>query len=358
MLYQKGATVFAEIHDQPRLWTQVLDHLEPRKGELGQWARAQNFGQVVYIGSGPSYSTCLVAARITHLVTGLNSVALPAGEILYCRRLPPYDPRIKTLVVAVSRSAETTETVWALEKLRQLDPRCTALAITARPGPLAQFAHQHLLLEGVDEAGPVATRSQTASLLAAMVLVSWLSGKDALFNELRRLPDMLDYKRLQQVLQPVASTKPQHVVVLGSGAYYGAAAQGALLVRQMAHVPAEYQYFLEYRHGSQCALTNQVLVVGLMSDTYRAGEEQTIIELGAMRAPRMAITGGQADERLNMLTEYTLQLQAQVSEVSRVLLTLPPLQLLAFYMALAKGTNPDKPKGLSGVVTLKEKPGT
>lgn len=357
MLYQKGSTILNEIRDQPRLWGELLEKLGARRGELGAELRSKNFGQVVYVGCGPSYHTGLSAARITHLVSGLTSAAVPASEVLYARR-PPYDVRIKTLVVALSRSGDTSETVWAAEKLRSLDPRATLLALTASEGgELLQHAHQHLPLEGTQEEGAVATRSQSAALLATMVLVAWLSAREAFWKELTRLPEVLDIGRLRDDVLPISTKlKPQFAAFLGSGPYLGAAAEGALKLREMAAIPAEYQHLLEYPHGSHCALNNLMMVVGLVSDTFRSAEEQCLADLAVMRTPRVLITE-KADEKVKMRLEHVVELKSGVSEVSRVLLMLPVLQLLAYEFALARGTNPDRPRQLSQVVRLKQKPG-
>lgn len=357
MLYQKGATVFSEIHDQPRAWRQALEDLNGRKAEVTDWFRSQNFGQVIYVACSDSLNVANSAARITHLVSPLNSVAVPATEVLYARR-PPYDVRIKTLVLGLARPDEAEETGWALEKLRAQDQRAQVLTVESGEPVMGAHAHQSLNLGGVQEESKIGTRSVSSLLLATMVVSTWLSGKDALWNELIRLPDLVDFKSLQTRIQQVAQVKPAHVAFVGSGPFYGVACQGALNVREMAGVPCEHQYLLEYRHGSHSALTNLHMVVGLISNTFRAADEKALMDMAVTRAQRLAVTEEALSDQLKGRVDHLIELKTGVSEISRVLLSLPVLQLFAFYLALARGGNPDHPKHLEHhVLKLKERPG-
>ena len=142
MLSKPGTNTFNEIIEQPQTWTQVLTTLEARQEELRNWLRDEKFGQVVLVGCGSSHHANLAAARVFHRVSGLNAQALPASEVLYSTR-PPYDVRIKTLLIGVSRSGETSETVWAVEKLKKLDARLRILTVTCKvDSELAALAQQ------------------------------------------------------------------------------------------------------------------------------------------------------------------------------------------------------------------------
>lgn len=357
MLYQKGGAVFAEIQDEPRLWKTVLQSLAARRQELQAWVKGENFGQVLFIASGPCYGAALSAASIMQLVSGLNTVVLPSSEILFLRR-PPYDSRIKTLVVALTRDGQESDTVWALEKLRKLHTTCRAVCIGGEAGGLGSFAEQTILFSDALESVPVATRLPSALLLASMVLTAWMSGKDAFLNELARVPDAVDFKSLGDQLQLVSSAKPQplHLTFLGSGPYYGAAYEGALKLGEMAAIGADAHHSLEFVNGAHAWLTNQTMVVSLVSDTFRNAELRSTFQLASTRAPRVLVAES-LDEQAQMRVEAGVQLKAGVSEISRVLVMFPVVQLLAFYMALSKGKNPDKPKHVEHPIEIKERPG-
>ncbi len=358
MLYQKGATVFAEIHDQPRAWREVMGHLSTRREELTAWFKTQNFGQVIYLACSDSLNMASSASRVTHLVSGLNSVAMPASEVLFGRRAP-YDSRIKTLVLALARPDEAEEVAWAIQKLRTLDPKAQVMVLHSGEPPQEGLAHQSLTLPGVQEESKIGTRSVSSLLLAALVLVSWLSNREVLWNELQRLPDLLTarFKTWQARTQQMVQSKPGHVVFLGSGPYYGIASQAALTMREMAGLPCDQHYFLEYRYGAHVSLTNLMAVVGLISNTFRVAEEKVLGDLAVTRSFRVALIE-EATDSFRGRADEILELKSGVSEISRVLLMLPALQLMAFYAAVARGINPDHPKHLEHqVLKLKERPG-
>ncbi|MBI3928323.1 MAG: SIS domain-containing protein [Armatimonadetes bacterium] len=356
-MLRTGGGVFEEIKDQPRLWKSTLDGLAARRQELQGWLRSENFGQVLFLGSGASYGAALSAASITQLVSGLNTVAISSSEILFLRR-PPYDSRIKTLVVALSRKGDERDNLWAVQKLKKIHTTCKVLMISGAAGELGALSDQKILLDDAVEMGQISTRCASTLLLCCMVLCAWLSAKDVFLNEIARLPGALNYQNLQDQIKRLSMPRPlpQHITFLGSGPYVGAACDGSLKMREMAAIGSEYQSTLEYRHGSHGWLTNQSMVVVLLSDTFKPAELQTVSHLGVTRAPRVLIADN-LDDQARMRVDFTVELQAGVSEVSRVLLMYPALQLLGFYMALAKGKSADKPKHLEHVIELKDRPG-
>ncbi len=357
MLYQKGQAVYNEINDQPRLWRETLNRLAGGREAIQGWLRGENFGQVVFLGAGSAYNVALAAARVTHRVSGLNAVALPSSEMLYLNR-PPYDPRIKTLLIPMSRLGETSETNWAVEKLRKMNQPCKALSLTVSGGTLATLCDQNFKLDGCDEFGQVATKSVTCMLLTSIVLACFLAqGKaDALLHELNTVPEKVDPKAIADRVRGIGQIKPppQHAAYLGSGAYLGLAAEGSLKMREMVGIPGEYQQPLEYRHGNHCGLTNLNLVVAIQSDTLRAFEEESLTYISQSRAPRFVICE-EATQAIRR-SEFVVELKTGLTEITRMLPIMVYLQLMAYYLAIAKGLNPDKPKLLETTLALKDKP--
>ncbi len=358
MLYQKGGAVFTEIQDQPRAWKSVLESSAGLKDSIVSWLRAENFGQVLLIGSGDSYGVALSAASILHLVSGLNTVARPSSEVLYLRR-PPYDSRIKSLVLAISCDGEDLDTLWAVEKMRKLHPACKVLFLGAAMGQIGELADQKLLAHETLEETPVRTRSVSSLLLYSMILTAWLSGKDVFIKELEKCAEVVDFRSIQDQVRSVASVKPLPVqtTFLGSGPYYGAALYGALKLREMASMVANYESSLEFRHGYQSWLTNQTMTVSLVSDTFRDAELTTAFAVGITRSQRVLIAD-QLEQKHAIRVEHSVELKSGLSEISRILLMYPALQLMSFYVALAKGVNPDKPREVvESKITFEKPPG-
>ena len=354
MLSKPGNITFNEILDQPSAWSNVLGQLEARRAEITAWLKAENFGQVILVGSGASYAASLSAARTFHGATALNAQAYPGSEILYATR-PPYDIRIKTLLVAVSRSGVTSETLWAVEKLKGLDTRLKVLTLTCSAECELNGAGQlAITLPGLSEEGPIATRSYTGMLLALQVLASWLSSSEALYSELQKLPSVIDIKKHQAEVQKAVALKPTHITFLGSGASYGLACAASLLTRTMAGLSSDYHPLLEFRHGSHSAVAPSTLVVAFLSDRLRKAEEDMLREIAVMRGPRMIVCG-EADTKTKMGSEFVFELGTELSELARLTLAFPIIELLVFYLAISRSQNPDKPKHFQRDIRLKER---
>lgn len=359
MLYRKGSTLFNEIHGQPDMWRAVLAELNNRADAVKNWLKTQGFGQVIYVTSGDYLNVALSMARITNLIVGLNSVAVPASELLYGRRAP-YDVRIKTLAVVLSKGDLAEEIGWGMDRLKMLDPRAQMLAVEMGEAVLATRAHQALTFEQVKDSTKIAISTVTAMLLTGYTLVSWLSGRDVLSAELSRLPGLLgdNLPKWQTMAQRMVQKKPSHVVFLGSGPFLGLARQSALTLRQAVGITSEANTFVEYRHGYHACLTNQMSVMGLMSNSFAQTEEKIIGDLASTRVNRLAICDS-ASAPLSRSCDDVLELKTGVNEVCRGLLVLPVVQLYCFYMAIGRGINPDNPKHLDRPpIMLKEAPGT
>jgi glutamine---fructose-6-phosphate transaminase (isomerizing) len=360
MQVQRGG-MFAEITDQPRAWRETLQLLVKRKEELGTWLKSENFGQIVFLGCGTSYCIGVSAASIAQLVSGLNTEVYPSSEFCYLRR-PPYDSRIKTLAVVLSRTGASEDTVWALEKLKRLHPALKTLGIFAKEGPRVAMCEKTVMLPETLEAGPVSTRTASSQLLACMVLTAWISNKDAFINELIKVPDLYNdgayMQSLQDAVRKLSVPKPIPVsfTFLGCGPYYGLALEGARKIRELVATNAEAQSTLEYRHASYTGLSKENMVINFLSDTMRKAELDVMGGLAGQKATRVALVEA-ADEAIKLRTDHSIAINSKVSEISRLLAMFPVLHFFSFYMSIAKGRNPDKLFHLDRPIQIKDKPG-
>ena len=356
------AGVFAEILDQPRAWRETLQMLVKRKDELGTWLKGENFGQIVFLGCASSYPISVSAASIAQLVSGLNTEVYPSSEFCYLRR-PPYDSRIKTLVVATSRTGDSDDTFWAVEKLKKLHPAVKVMGIFAKDGGRIQaLCDQFVILPDTLEIGPVSTRTASSSLLTCMVLTAWISNKDAFINELVKVPDLYNdpayMKGIQDAARKLSIPKPIPInfAFLGCGPYYGLALEAARKVRELVAYNAEAQQTLEYRHAGFGGLTKETMVMNFLSDTMRKGELDVMGGLAKYRAMRVGVVE-QIDESVRLRTDQVIELKTKVSEITRLLTMFPVVHLFCFYMCIARGKNAEKLYHLEPPIVIKDKPG-
>lgn len=360
MLYRKGSILFGDLHEQPNKLRQVLATLAQHQESLQNWFKEQNFGQVIYVATSDFYNVAHSLARTTHLVCGLNSVAISASEILYGRR-PPYDARIRTLVVVLTNPYLGQELSWGVERLRQLDPRARVLALEVEGSNLApNLANPSLVFPELKENLKFPAVSVSALFFASLVVISWLGRKENLQAELQRVPDILEahLKDWQVKSQQLVLDKPNAVVFLGSGPFEGIARQAAFMCDRIAGLPANSNLFVEYRHGYYGCATNQTMIVGLISNTFRHLEERILSDVGVTRARRVALVEDSSTELMTR-SDDLLELKSGASEVARTFLLLCVVQFMVFYLAMSRGVNPDNPKHLEHPrMALKERPGT
>jgi glucosamine--fructose-6-phosphate aminotransferase (isomerizing) len=272
----------------------------------------------------------------------LPARGVPAGELwLYPEvTLPPPDER-QALLIAVSRSGATSETVAVTEEFRH-EGRGKVVVITAYPeAPLARLGDVTIPLPSGQEESLVQTRSFAAMYVAATALMVTLAGREDLLQAMARLPAC--GRAIVDRSHAVAREWGENLEIsrfyfLGSGPRYGLACETNLKMKEMTLSDSEPFHFFEFRHGPMSMVSGTTAIIGLVSEGRGQEEAQVLKE--------MADLGGQ------VLSLDPAALACEIPEAVRNVLYLPPLQLLAYYRTLAKGLNPDRPANLTAVITL------
>jgi glutamine---fructose-6-phosphate transaminase (isomerizing) len=334
-----------EIFSQPEAWADALEVVQQAAPQLESLLN-RDYRQVLFTGCGSTYYLSLSAASLFQELIGRIARAVPAGELL----LNPANILTEvgkgdTLLVAVSRSGSTTETVRAVEKFKQQN-RGPVIAITNYGDqPLAGSADIPLVIEKGQEESVAQTRSFASMFVAATALAAVASRKQALLQDMEKLPDvglrlLKNYEAVSREFGEDLSF--DRFYFLGSGVRYGLACEVNLKMKEMTLTHSEPFHFLEFRHGPMSMVTESAVVVGLLSEKNLSHESAVLNEMQAK--------GG----RILTLAESgaTVSFESGISESMRNVLYLPILQLLAFYRSLAKGLDPDRPNNLTAVVKL------
>ncbi len=342
----KGQYTLAEITTQAEAWSDALRFFQSVQTDLRHaWARISP-RQVLFIGCGSTYYLSQAAAALFQGLTGVPAHACPASELLLFTSQVVADPG-RTLLVAVSRSGTTTETLAAMGKFRQLDGLAT-WGITCYPGtPVAQETELALIAEAAQEQSIAQTRSFTSMLMLAQALAACIAGVDiSCLSELPRIGQKFIEETAPLAEQLGRRADWDQFVFLGSGSQYGVANEAMLKMKEMSLSHSEAFHFLEYRHGPKSMAGERTLVVGLLSREAREHEQQVLDEVGRLGARVLALSpdeGGVHPE---------IRLPAHLPSWAMPVLYLPPLQLLAYHRAISKGLDPDRPRHLDAVVVL------
>jgi glucosamine--fructose-6-phosphate aminotransferase (isomerizing) len=333
-----------EIFSQPEAWASTLTQLNEQADTLRRFYRAGSYDSIIFTGCGSTYSLALAAAAMAQELLNMPARGLPASEIWLNPRSACLFDR-KTLLVAVSRSAETTETVRACEAFRA-NSGGHIISLTCYPNrALSLQGDLNLVFPSGQEESIAQTRAFTTLYLAALALATLWSDRADLFDELSRLPPVcnsLISNSLSLAQTLAADSSLDRFYFLGSGLRYGLAGELSLKMKEMSLSHSEPFHFLEFRHGPKSMVTASTLMVGLVSESNRAHEIAVLDDMRELGAHVLAIGERGCDVSFN----------SGVSEVVRNVLYLPIGQLLAFERSLFNRLDPDRPHNLDMVVKL------
>ena len=339
-----GECTGREILSQPETWAATLKNVQAQAGALRDFYRAGRYESVIFTGCGSTYYLSLAAAALLQEVTGVPARGLPASEIwLYPRSAYVADRR--TLLVAVSRSGETTETLRACESFLT-NTQGSLLTLSCYPGkPLTTLGAMNLVFPEGQEESIAQTRAFSTLYLATVALAALWGERHELLAELDHLPEagrrlLSDYDSLaRDVGQDVTRDR---FYFLGSGPRYGLACELSLKMKEMSLSHSEPFHFMEFRHGPKAMVTSSTLIVALASEANRSYETSVLDDMRTLGARVLALAESEAE----------VAFASNVSEAARNVLYLPVGQLLAFYRSLSCGLDPDRLTNLSAVVKL------
>ncbi len=323
-----------EILSQPDVWQEVLGTLD-----VDSLRRAdEGMTDIVVTGCGSTHYLAMTAAALLR-DAGRRAWALPASELLP-QALPQFvDPK-RTLLLTISRSGTTTETLRAVEHFRSIGGGRVA-AITCYPqSSLAEVADVVWAAPAAAEQSVAQTRSFTSMQVIASALAGSLRGAD--LTVLKALPGAAS-EILARSRGPMAELARDEGITsfffLGSGPLFGIASEGMLKLKEMSLTASEAYHALEFRHGPMSMCDSSAAVIALLSRE-RSDLEQAVLRDLAPMGAHLATVGS------------TDQIPEQIPSWATPALYLLPLQLLALERAVAKGLDPDNPRHLTAVIHL------
>ncbi len=280
----------------------------------------------------------------------MPSRGLPASEIWLNPQLY-FHAGERALLVAVSRSGETTETLRACAAFR-LGGYGDLLTLSCYPErALASAGKVNVVLPSGQEESVAQTRAFSALYLGTLYLAAlWAKRSDVLqaLPELAGACSQMLGTYAEMVAQLGSDLDLERFYFLGSAYRYGLACEVSLKMKEMTLSHSEPFHFMEFRHGPMSMINPHTLVTGLLSQANRQNEAAVLEDLRKLGA-RLLVVGSQLAD---IPAEYKIEFPAALGEMGLLPLYLPLIQLMAFHRSLAKGLNPDLPTNLSPVVFL------
>ena len=311
---------------------------------------------VQIVACGTSYHAALVARYWIESLAGVPCAAEIASEFRYRDAALAPD----TLFIAISQSGETADT---LEALRTARARDYLGRMSLCNNPLSSMAREsdHLLpTEAGPEIGVASTKAFTSQLAALLALAARLSRRRAddtesrTFAALQTLPDILSQTLEQKsAIKKIAKRfrKADHSLFLGRGIHYPIAMEGALKLKEISYIHAEAYPAGELKHGPLALVEKGTPIVALLPDNDLAPKVISNLEEVRSRGGRLHLFVEDAASVRKSWKAKTITLPKSSPVVSPIAHAIP-LQLLAYFAALARGNDVDQPRNLAKSVTV------
>ncbi|MCL5997550.1 MAG: SIS domain-containing protein [Chloroflexi bacterium] len=346
-----GAHSQREIESQPESWQGAIDAINASWANLQALFAENRDRPVVFVGCGSPYYLELSAAAAYRALTNKWAIATPASEVLF--NLDTALPgKSAPLVIAVSRSGETSELLLACKQLKERRGSPILVITVSRGTSLEKLADVTVSIPNAGEQSMAQTRSFSAMLLSTLGAVAAAAHSQQLFDELRRAPDLAQ-SYLNNIRQPIADLMARgfnRIFFLGSGLRYGLANEGSLKMKEMSLTNAEPFHFMEFRHGPQSMVDEHTLVVGLVSRHAAEAETTVLREMVGLGGTVVAI--GPDLSGMQDTASLKIQIDAGLSETAELVFYMPPLHLLAYNQAMGKGLDCDSPRNLHAWIRL------
>jgi glucosamine--fructose-6-phosphate aminotransferase (isomerizing) len=349
---ERGEYTLNEIMSQPSTWSETLKVFKSRRKDIKELLQDQQIDRIIFTGCGSTHYLSMTAAALFQTLTSVPSHAYPASELVLFPDMV-FAPGGRTLLVAISRSGETSETIEAISKFRALMDGLVIGITCYGDHSVAKQADLSLVAEAAHEDSVAQTRSFSNMVIMTQAMAGELA-KDSQMQALERLPDLgqkliNSYRQLAQEI----GTNPEieRFVFLGGGELYGIACEAMLKMKEMSLSYSEAFHPLEFRHGPMSMVNNRTLIVGLLSDKGLRQEVAVLKQMQEMGAHILAITEENIIPDLGDKNNV-IHLRSGLAAWPRTILYLPILQLIAYYRSMSRGQNPDRPANLSSVVRL------
>ena len=354
-----------EIHEQPRALTDTIEAaIDDGKFSTQLFGEdaAEVFGQIdsiLILAAGTSYYAGLTAKYWLESMAKLPTNVEIASEYRYRQSVP--NPR--QLIVTISQSGETLDTMEALKHAKSLGQQLTLAICNVQESAIPRASRLVFYTRAGVEIGVASTKAFTTQLVALFMLAATLAKQRGLLNAeqegehieaLRHLPGSVQYAlNLEPQISEWAKAfaNKQHALFLGRGVHYPIALEGALKLKEISYIHAEAYPAGELKHGP-LALVDQYMPVVVIAPN------DALLEKVKSNMQEVKARGGElfvfadADSRFTESEGvHVIRTPRHVGVLSPILHTIP-VQLLAYHAALLKGTDVDKPRNLAKSVTV------
>ena len=351
-----------EIFEQPRAIADTLEGVEGIVPELfgdGAYRVFKDIDSVLILACGTSYYSGCAAKYWLEDMAGIPTQVEVASEYRYRTSVP--NPR--TLVVTITQSGETADTLAALRHAQSLGMQQTLTICNVATSAMVRECKLAYITRAGVEIGVASTKAFTTQLAGLFLLTLALAQSRGRLSDAQEATHLKAMRHLPAALQAVLALEPQliawaedfakveNALFLGRGLHYPIALEGALKLKEITYIHAEAYAAGELKHGPLALVTSAMPVVTVapndaLLEKLKSNMQEVRARGGVLYVLADADTRIESGEGL-----HVIRMPEHYGALSP-LLHVVPLQLLAYHTALARGTDVDKPRNLAKSVTV------
>jgi glucosamine--fructose-6-phosphate aminotransferase (isomerizing) len=351
-----------EIFEQPRAITDTIPQAETfDAAAFGEGAQEVFAGidSLLILACGTSYYSGLTAKYWLESVAKIPTQVEIASEYRYRESVP--DP--KALVVVISQSGETADTLAALKHAQSLGHQHTLAICNVGTSAMVRQTEFSFLTHAGREIGVASTKAFTTQLVALFVLAATLGKLRGHVSAEQEAGYIKQLRHLPAALNSVLALEPQiiawseefsrkeHALFLGRGLHYPIALEGALKLKEISYIHAEAYPAGELKHGPLALVTEAMPVVTVAPNDALLEKLKSNIQEVRARGGELYVFADADTRIVNDEGLHVIRMPEHYGLLSPILHVVP-LQLLAYHTACARGTDVDKPRNLAKSVTV------
>jgi glucosamine--fructose-6-phosphate aminotransferase (isomerizing) len=351
-----------EIFEQPRALADTLEGVAGISPELfgdGAFRIFKQVDRVLILACGTSSYAGMTAKYWLEGIAGIPCNVEVASEYRYRDSVP--DP--KTLVVTISQSGETADTLAALKHARSLGMAHTLTICNVATSAMVRECQLAYITRAGVEIGVASTKAFTTQLAGLYLLTLALAQVRGRLSDAQEAAELRALRHLPVALQAVLALEPQvmawsedfarkeNALFLGRGLHYPIALEGALKLKEISYIHAEAYPAGELKHGPLALVTDQMPVVTVAPNDALLEKLKSNLQEVRARGGQLYVFADGDSHISNGPGVHVIRMPENYGALSPILHVVP-LQLLAYHTACARGTDVDKPRNLAKSVTV------
>ncbi len=353
-----------EIHEQPRVIKQIISSRVKKGSQIFldginlSDVQIKDISNIIILACGTAYHAGLVGKYIIERFTRIPTLADLSSEFRY--REPIINKN--TLVIAISQSGETADTLAAVKEAKQKGAYILSICNVVGSS-LVRISDGVVYTYAGPEIGVASTKAYTAQLGILYLLCFYIAEKRGLLKRELKQYLIKEFRKLPDILQAILDNKNYIKKIAGKHLHFGSflylgrnlnfptALEGALKLKEISYIPAEGYAAGEMKHGPIALIDEYRAVVCIVPESSTYEKMVSNIQEIRARKGKVIIVATEGDDEIKRFSKEVIY-APKIDEIFSPIVTVLPLQLLAYYIAVRKGCDVDQPRNLAKSVTV------